>query len=415
MFRKRCTAPCAEGCKSNSTPGVGISAVDMRRMAKLAWLCMTALVVMVIGTLRAGALSSNLWAGTLQAAGSTQGLPTAQNKIRVQTNEVVAAITVHDKRGNLVLDLAQTDFHVFDNGVEQKIDRWDLGGDALAVALVLETSSHIGMMAPTVHGMGSIFTETVMAQNGRAAVITYDSTVNVRQEFTEDHDDIARVINGVEFEAPEMRLYDAMAEAVELLKSQRVHYRRVMLIVGESQDIGSDAKLGLVLRDAELANIAIYAVGPSSSTADLRFGAKPPGGGIKYPPGVFSGATRPGALPVPGNESLPGGTLDLAPVAIWLVTRGTNEIKNHQLELAAAATGGVHYRAIRDSSVHSALDRIGSELHAQYVLSYRPSPAEQTAGFHEVKVTVDRPEVTVRTRPGYFLVAAQDASAPVAP
>ena len=45
-----------------------------------------------------------------------------------------------------------------------------------------------------------------------------------------------------------------------------------MLIVGESRDIASDAKLGLVLRDAQRANIAIYAVGPSSSTADLRFG-----------------------------------------------------------------------------------------------------------------------------------------------
>jgi VWFA-related protein len=199
---------------------------------------------------------------------------------------------------------------------------------------------------------------------------------------------------------------------VELLKTRPVRYRRVMLIVGESQDIASDAKLGLVLRDAELANIAIYAVGPSSSTADLRFGPKPPNRGISYPPGVFSGATRPGALPVPGNQGLPGGTLDLAPVAVWLVTRGTNEIKNHQLEMAAAATGGVHYRAIRDRAVRSALDRIGSELHAQYVLSYRPSAAEQTAGFHNIKVTVARPDVTVRTRPGYFLIAASDANAP---
>jgi VWFA-related protein len=243
-------------------------------------------------------------------------------------------------------------------------------------------------------------------------VITYDSTVEVRQPFTEDHDDIARAISGVEFEAPELRLYDAMAEAVAVLKTRRVRYRRVMLIVGESQDIGSDAKLGLVLRDAELANIAIYAVGPSSSTADLRFGPKPPDRGIKYPPGVFSGATRPGALPVPANQGLPGGTLDLAPVAIWLVTRGTNEIKNHQLEMAAAATGGVHYRAIRDQTVRTAMDRIGSELHAQYVLSYLPPVAEQTAGFHEVKVTVTRPEVTVRTRLGYFLVGAGDGSAP---
>lgn len=385
----------------------------MGRTIELAGFCVAMLVLAVLCAIRAQAQAHDRAPTVSQARESSQSSPNAQNKIRVQTNEVVAAVTVLNKRGDLVLDLAQSDFHVYDNGVEQAIDHWDLGGDPLAVALVIETSSHIQMMAPVIHGIGSIFTETVMALNGEAAVITYDSTVDVRQPFTQDRNAVAQAIHGAEFEAPEMRLYDAMAEAVDLLKAQPVNYRRAMLIVGESQDIASDAKLGLVLREAELANVAIYAVGPSSSTADLRFGDKPPDRGIKYPPGIFSGPTRPGGLPVPGNGGAPGATLDLAPVAIWLVTRGTNEIKNHQLEMAAAATGGVHYRAIRDREIRSALDRIGSELHAQYVLSYRPA-SEQTAGFHEIKVTVAKPEVTVRTRPGYFLAVA-GTSAPTAP
>ena len=83
-----------------------------------------------------------------------------------------------------MLDLTQKDFRVFDNGVEQTINHWEMGGDPLAVALVIETSSHISMMAPVIHGMGSIFTETVMALSGKATVITYDSTVEVRQPFT---------------------------------------------------------------------------------------------------------------------------------------------------------------------------------------------------------------------------------------
>jgi VWFA-related protein len=382
----------------------------MGQTIRLSGSCLVVLGVVALCSICASAQNSDHDTATSpQLTPQTKELPTSQNKIRVQTNQVVAAVTVLNKHGDLVLDLAQSDFHVYDKGAEQAIEHWDLGGDPLAVALVIETSSHIQMMAPVIHGMSSIFTETVMALNGEAAVITYDSTVEVRQPFTDDHDAIASALAGVQFEAPEMRLYDAMAEAVDLLKVRPVKYRRVMLIVGESQDIASDAKLGLVLRDAELANIAIYAVGPSSSTADLRFGPKPPGQGIKYPPGVFSGPTRPGALQVPGNGGAPGGSFDPIPVAIWLVTRGTNEIKNHQLEMAAAATGGVHYRALRDRTIRTALDRIGSELHAQYVVSYRPS-SEQTAGFHEIKVTVARPEVTVRTRPGYFVVATPDAA-----
>jgi VWFA-related protein len=359
-----------------------------------------------------GALSVTLALLPSYAHGQTAapaGAAQSQNKIQVHTEEVIAPVTVLDKKGAAVLDLTEKDFHVFDNGVEQTIDHWDMGGDPLAVALVIETSSHIAMMAPVIRGMGSIFTETVMALHGAATVITYDSTVEVRQHFTHDHDDMQAAIAKVQFEAPEMRLYDAMAEAVEQLKTRPTNYRRVMLIVGESQDIASDAKLGVVLRDAQLANIAIYAVGPSSSTADLRFGETPPNRGIKYPPGVLSGPTRPGAMQIPGNGGPPGGTLDLMPVAIWLITRGTNEIKNHQLEVAAAATGGVHYRAVRDRTIRTALDQIGSELHAQYIVGYRPAP-DRKRGFHEINVTVARPNVTVRTRLGYFVAAPGDTA-----
>jgi hypothetical protein len=70
-----------------------------------------------------------------------------------------------------------------------------------------------------------------------------------------------------EFRAPEMRLYDGMARAVQLLKAQPSSYRRIMLVVGESRDYSSEAQLGQVLREAQLASIMIYAIGPSSTTA----------------------------------------------------------------------------------------------------------------------------------------------------
>jgi hypothetical protein len=70
-------------------------------------------------------------------------LTVAQKNICVHSNEVVVPVTVLNNRGEQVLDLAQKDFHVFDNGAEQPIDHWDMAGDPLAVALVLETSTRI--------------------------------------------------------------------------------------------------------------------------------------------------------------------------------------------------------------------------------------------------------------------------------
>jgi VWFA-related protein len=304
----------------------------------------------------------------------------------------------------MIFDLKKDNFHIYDDGVEQVIEQFDIGGDRLAVALVMETSSHIQMMSPAIRGMGTVFTETVMALEGRAAVITYDSTVEVRQPFTEDHDAVERAISKVEFNASEMRLYDAMSTAVDLLKMQPPNFRRVILIVGESQDQSSDSKLGLVLREVQLANISIYAVGPSSTAADLRYGTN-------------------GTSTVPFPKSLPAHTeapprspsrdarFDVLTPAIWLLTRGTNEIKNHQLEVAAASTGGVHYRVFSDSTIQSAIDKIGGEIHAQYILSYTPN-AGVSPGFHKINVTVMRPKAIVRTRPGYFLSGVPDSPNP---
>jgi hypothetical protein len=93
--------------------------------------------------------------------------------------------------------------------------------------------------------------------------------------------------------------------------------------------------------------------------------------------------------------------------AIWLLERGTNEVKHHQLEVAAVATGGTQYRAFRDSTIRNAIDKIGDELHSQYIVSYRanstPSP-----GFHKIDVTIERPGVFVRARPGYYVTDSRD-------
>ena len=83
--------------------------------------------------------------------------------IRSRVNEVVLPVTVLDAKGAMVLDLPEGAFHIFDNGEEQTIDGFDLGGDPLAIALVIETSSHIRPMAQAIRNMAIIFTETVMA------------------------------------------------------------------------------------------------------------------------------------------------------------------------------------------------------------------------------------------------------------
>lgn len=310
-------------------------------------------------------------------------------RIRTRVNEVIVPVTAINKKGEFVLDLKQTDFKIFDRGVEQKINRFEIDADPLAVVLLVETNVRLQAMASVIQGMGSIFTETVMARRGEAAVVTYGSSVNVEQPFTQDHDAVGKAIANVQFQSSGIDLYDAMSEGVELLTSQPPRYRRILLVVGESQDTSSHTKLSQVLRNAQLANVSIYAIGPSSTSGDLRYGKD-----------ELPGQRPPPQLKLPKLPPIVGGT-DYTALAIWLLNRGIDEISNHQLEIATAATGGIHYRAFHQEAILKALDRIGGELHLQYVLGYAPS-ADPDPGFNEIRVVVARSDVTLRARAGYF-------------
>lgn len=336
--------------------------------------------------------------------------PKAKNEIRVRVNEVTAPVTVRDRKGELVLDLGKGDFHVFDNGVEQTIDHFDLGGDPLAIALVTETSSRIEALMPAIRSTGIVFSQTVMAQTGEAAVISYNDSIDVLQPFTTDHDLVEKAIHRLQIGTSGSRLYDALSRGVELLERQPTNRRRVIVTLGEAIDTGSEEKLGAVLREAQLANVSIYTIGLSTTAAELRGKPRqysPPQIG---PPGTYPVPTPPGTAPTPSVEQeVQGGNVDLLALALWVVERAANEVHNHPLEVAATATGGLYVRTFRDRSIESAMDEIGGELHAQYTLGYRP-PGEEPSGFHEIKVKVSRPGVKVRTRPGYYLAPPTEAA-----
>jgi Ca-activated chloride channel homolog len=303
-------------------------------------------------------------------------LPTAEqrkNAIRVRVNEVIAPVTVTNHTGEMILDLSKDNFRVYDNGVQQKIEHFDLGGDPLSIVLVIEASSHIQPMFPSIKHAGIVFSEAVMGQTSEAAVISYDSTVDLHSKFTTDPDSVQSAIEHLPLGVNDSLLYDAMARGISMLEKRPTVRRRIMLVIGEAQDSGSENRLGEVLRQAQLANVTIYSIGLSTAMADLR--AK-----------------------LPHVNQYP----DLGALAVFLVTTGKNALGPNSLAVASKATGGLHVDAVRDSSIEKAIDEIGGELHAQYSIGYRP-PGDELSGYHEIKVEIDRPGVSVRTRPGYYI------------
>jgi VWFA-related protein len=326
------------------------------------------------------------------------------NTIRVRVALVNAPVAVTDAKGELILDLQQKDFHVYDNSVEQTIETFDLGGEPLSAVLVFETGSRIAPLLPAVQKSAIVFTQTVIGPSGDAAILGYNNRVDKLLPFTADRDQIEKTIGSLQAITDGTHLYDALSTAVGLLRDRPPSRRRVIIVVGEARDSGSEEKLGEILREAQLSNIVIYTVGLSTTAAALRAPPQQSGPHPATPPGTFGVPGPPGSVQTPTSAQNQNGNIDLLALAEWAVRNSTAVVKDRALEVATVATGGLYQPTFRDRTIENAVDTIGGELNSQYTLSYRPAMSD-APGYHRIKVIVDRPGVKVRTRPGYYLEA----------
>jgi VWFA-related protein len=340
--------------------------------------------------------------------------PETQAKVKVQVALVDTPVTVRDERGSMVHDLKATDFQITDNGVMQKIKHFDLGGDPISLAILIETSSRIAPLLPQIRKTGSLFTQAVMGEGGEAAVVGFNDSVDKLQDFTTNRDLIENTITHIGNGTSGSKLYDAMAVGVEMLTgrpqaaAEMPVRRRVLMILSEATDFGSGTKLGEVLRQAQIANVTIYSVGLSTTRAELQ--AKPKDTRPQItPPGTFPLPPQRGVPQTPTSEENRYGNIDLLALAVWAVQHAESQVNDHALEVAATATGGAHRSTFKDRSIENAIDEIGGELHSQYTISYTPTDTD-ASGYHEIKVAVvghDLRNLKVRARPGYFLAPPQ--------
>lgn len=337
-------------------------------------------------------------------------------KIEVHSVLVNMPVTVRDTKGEMINTLEKSDFHVTDNGVPQNITHFTLGGDPISLVVVVETSWRVGPILPQIRKTGILISQIIVGPTGEAAVIGYDDQVRTLLDFTNDSDDLEHTMSHLQQGYTGSRLFDAMSRAVAMLSARPevsetdLGKRRVMLVIGEAHDSGSEERLGEVLRRAQLANITIYAVGVSGVKADLKRDPEDKAPRSPAADGTFEDPPPPGTVSTPNTTQqgvIAGTPLEGAvALAVWTVTHAKDRVTSHQLEIAAAATGGEHTSAWKSRTIEQVLDDMGGELHSQYTLSYIPK-GELTNGYHQITVTIDhkKQKITIRARPGYYIEA----------
>jgi len=303
--------------------------------------------------------------------------------IRTTVPLILVPTSVEDRRGKPIPALVESDFEILDNGRPVK-HSLEVTNQPIALVVAIQTSAIAGPALAKVQKIGSMFEPLVVGEGGTAAIVTYSDHITVWQPFTRSADEFTRRMSKIEPDRDsdmKARMNDAVLESVKLLESRSSaaeKYRRVLVVIGESRDRGSDAKLQDAVTRAQAANVTVYPVNYSvyktsyTTKGDERF----KGSGERV------------------YNTDPGNLLAIFTEIGRLSTQNAGDA-------LAKFTGGEKVSFARLAGLERVIAKVGDDLHTQYLLSFVAQNTE-AGTYHRITVNVKRPEAQVRARPGYW-------------
>jgi VWFA-related protein len=336
---------------------------------------------------------------------ATRAVSAQQTDFDAKTRLVIAPVTVTAPRGGSVDGLEAKDFILLDNGRPQTIQLDSIGTGVAPVALVVavQTSGISAAVLERVRKIGSMIRPLVLGERGSVALLAFDSKVRAVQDWTSDEARISAAFTSMKASgsAKESKLLDGALEAIARLNGRR-NSRRILLLISETRDRGSAADLNAVAFAAQQAGVVVYAAGYSAfKTGFTRKGVESAG------PAPRNEQGRPNPEHGTPSGAPPRDLYDprLPPPAQRVDILGAlGELgrlgKEKATEILTRETGGLMFSFARQRGLEEAIEKMGVDLHSQYVLSF--SPRDPEPGYHKIEVKVSRPGVAIRARPGYW-------------
>ena len=318
---------------------------------------------------------------------------------RVSVTNIVAPVLVTDRSGNIIDGLQPSQFRLFDNGKEQNI-QVDVAFDPISLVVLIEKAARVESILPQVKHLGSLL-PLVVGDHGEAAILAFDSRLTLLQDFTPDPDKLKVAIDKINAGSSGSRMIDAVDQAVAMLKKRPGDNRKIILLVSETRDNGSEGRVRETLIDAQLSNVLVYTVDITQLAVRLTEKAPPPR------PNPIDIAAIPGVMGQPSTPTTDAqnygpGLAQFGPVLVEIYKDTKRLFVDNPSEVFAKGTGGDQYFFLKQKGLEEAVQRISQEIRSQYLISYNPNNKGEP-GFHALTVTVENPRDIAKTRPGYWI------------
>ena len=346
--------------------------------------------------------------------------------VKVDTTLISIPVSVMDRDGKFIPNLSQNDFHVWEDGVEQRVAYFASTEKPFTVALMIDTSGSTRFRLEQIQDAAIAFVNQLRADD-RVMVVSFSDKIRYLSRPTNDRNRLREAILQTE-PGSGTRLYDAVDEVINQHFNQIEGRKAIVLFTDGVDTTSRQGTYESNVRDAEELDALIYPVeydtfgdmgilgggggwpgaGGSSGNViiDILGSILGGGGGGSYPSGGGGGnypnrrgGRRGGGG---GGGGWPGGGSG--------TSRAEYELGDQYLHDLARVSGARLYNA-EQQNLSVAFQSVAEELRRQYSLGYYPTRTPQPGERRNIKVRVNRPELVVRTRDSYVFQPGANAAA----
>ncbi len=205
----------------------------------------------------------------------------SEDVIRVDTSLVNIPVIVSDRDNRYIPGLAQSNFRVFQDGAEQKIEVFSNENAPMNIVLALDTSRSTTDVLGKIKKAAKEFIRTLDAYD-RCMIMSFDSEVLVLSDLTSDKKALEKAVNhariGEQFGTV---LQEAVYMAINS-KLRSIKGRKAIILLTDGKDFGSETSKNRLCDSISESDTVIYPV--FYVTGGLRQIAPPfrrfPDGGI---------------------------------------------------------------------------------------------------------------------------------------
>lgn len=311
-----------------------------------------------------------------------------EGALKLETHLINLNVSATDKEGRAVPGLKQDDFSIYEDGVLQRTSFFSPERAPFNLVLLIDLSGSMKDEIELIKETALHFLDVISDQDS-VAVITFTTDVTVVSPLTKDREDLRESIEYMLAPAGGTAFYDALGyalvEALRKVKGQR----NAVIAITDGEDNLLQAKLMGKLR-----SVRGPVAGSFLTFEEMLDGARE-ADALIYP--IHLDPTPPQPIVM---DNRPPPTAAQSPL-LQIQSELTTTAKE-QLHSLADATGARFYHANRISDLKGVFEQVAAELRTVYSMAYTTTNLNFDGRFRKIRVQVNKPDVVVRTRPGYY-------------